>query len=346
MKRSKSFFRGCLLGGAIGDALFYPIRSMTAEEIASITGEGPLADLICHGAVDRALVSDDTQLMAFTADGIIWADKRAHEKGVYAYIPSVFYGYQKWFYTQTGHFADAEYEFLKESRILRWEELYARRVMDSAALDALQLSTNGKHGTFTNRPNTLGTYGPLVRTSPVSLYFADDAAKAYQIGCQQAALTHGAPEVWYAAGFVSAMLVYILEGQDLEKAAESALRHIQNEEAAQNVTAAVRVAILGALRENVTEEGFYARINEPEQAVPTLALALFASLRHPDDFAKAVISAANAKKEPNGASSLTGQLLGASLGSLEIPYNWIRKVELSDLLVKQADLLLRSEKNK
>ena len=346
MKRSKAYYRGCLLGGAAGDALAYPLRTMTAEELVPYTEGGKLTDLICHDAVGRALVSDDTQLMAFTADGMIWADKRAHEKGVYAYIPSVFYGYQKWYYTQTGHFADAEYEFLMNSRILRWEELYARRVENSPALDALRLSTNAKRGTFTNRPNALGTYGPLVRTSPVSLYFAEDPARAYKIGCQQAALTHGAPEVWYASGFVSAMLVYILEDQDVEKAAENALRHIRNEENAQNVAAAVRVAVLAATRENVTEEEFYSRIEDPESAVPTLALALFASLRHSDDFAEAVISAANAKKEPNGAASLTGQFLGSSLGSLEIPYNWIRKVELSDLLVEQADLLLKSEKNK
>ncbi len=346
MKRSKAYFRGCLLGGAIGDALVYPLRSMDKAALSDALTDGKVTGLICHDAVGRALVSDDTQLMAFTADGMIWADKRAHEKGVYAYIPSVFYGYQKWYYTQTGHFADAEYEFLLNSRILRWEELYARRVENSPALDALRLSTNAKRGTFTNRPNTLGTYGPLVRTSPVSLYFADDTAKAYKIGCQQAALTHGAPEVWYATGFVSAMLSYVVEGQDLEKAAENALRHIRNTEGAENVAAAVRVAVLAATRENVTEEEFYARIDDPEAAVPTLALALFASLRHPDDYAKAVLSAANAKKEPNGASSLTGQLLGAYLGSLEIPYDWIRKVELSDLLVEQADLLLKAQQNK
>ena len=346
MKRSKAYFRGCLLGGAIGDALAFPFRTADATELADAMTDGKLTDLICHDAIGRALVSDDTQLMAFTADGMIWADKRAHEKGVYAYVPSVFYGYQKWYYTQTGHFADAEYEFLADSRILRWEELYARRVENSPALDALRLSTNAKHGTFTNRPNALGTYGPLVRTAPVSMYFAEDAAKAYKIGCQQAALTHGAPEVWYAAGYVSAMLAYVLEGQSLEKAAENALRHIRSEEGAKNVVAAVRVAILAALRENVAEKEFYGRIEEPELAVPTLALALFASLRHPDDYAGAVISAANAKREPNGASSLTGQLLGASLGSLEIPYNWIRKVELSDLLVEQADLLLATISNR
>ena len=105
MKRSKAYFRGCLLGGAIGDALAFPFRTADATELADAMTDGKMTDLICHDAIGRALVSDDTQLMAFTADGMIWADKRAHEKGVYAYVPSVFYGYQKWYYTQTGHFA-------------------------------------------------------------------------------------------------------------------------------------------------------------------------------------------------------------------------------------------------
>jgi|GEM_PF-1417356 len=345
MKRSKAFYRGCLLGGAIGDALFFPRRARHTD-VPLPEKEERLTDLECHDAVDRALVSDDTQLTVFTADGLIWADRRAHERGVYAYIPSVFYGYQKWFYTQTGHFADAEYEFLADSRVLRWEELFARRVDHSASLDALQLSTNGKHGTFTNRPNAIRSYGPLVRSAPVSMYFADNIPMAFRIGCQQAALTHGSPEVWYAAGFVSAMIAYVLEGQDLPDAAENALRHIRNEEGAETVSAAVRDAVLSALRENVDEEAFYRRIDEPDSAVSTLAIALFASLRHPDDFAEGVISAANAKTEANGACTLTGQILGAYLGSLEIPYNWIRKVELSDLLVEQADRLLQATNNR
>ncbi|MGF7186531.1 ADP-ribosylglycohydrolase [Desulfitispora alkaliphila] len=33
MKRNKDYFRGCLLGGAIGDALGWPVEFMTAEEI-------------------------------------------------------------------------------------------------------------------------------------------------------------------------------------------------------------------------------------------------------------------------------------------------------------------------
>ncbi len=346
MKRSKAYFRGCLLGGAIGDALSFPRLFLNADTLAAWTADGRLTDLICNDTVEKALISDETQLTIFTADGMIWADRRAHERGVYAYIPSVFYSYQKWYYTQTGHFADAEYEFLADSSILRWEELYARRVEQSASLDALRLSTNGKNGTFTNRPNAARTCGPLVRSAPIAMYFADNVPMAYKIGCRQAALTHGAPEVWYASGFVAAMIAGILEGQELPEAAENALRLVRNEEGAEPAAAAVRSAVLSALRENLEENAFYETIEEPDAAVSTLAIALFAAFRHPDDFEAAAVSAANARIEPNAAAALTGQLLGACLGSLEIPYRWIRKVELSDLLVFQADELLNAIKNR
>jgi ADP-ribosylglycohydrolase len=44
MKRDQEFFRGCLIGGAIGDALGWPIEFMKLEEITRRYGDGGIQD--------------------------------------------------------------------------------------------------------------------------------------------------------------------------------------------------------------------------------------------------------------------------------------------------------------
>jgi hypothetical protein len=100
MRVSISSYRGCLLGGGVADAKAYGI---------------------CEKSKD--LISDNTQMTIFTVDGLIWADNRAIRHGVYAYIPCLFYSYQKWYYTQTGNLADKDYDFMQKGEILYWEEL-------------------------------------------------------------------------------------------------------------------------------------------------------------------------------------------------------------------------------
>ena len=69
-KRSR--FRGCLLGGAVGDALGYPIEFQKESEIFRRYGKDGIRELRQAGR--PALVSDDTQMTLFAANGIILGD--------------------------------------------------------------------------------------------------------------------------------------------------------------------------------------------------------------------------------------------------------------------------------
>ncbi len=46
MKRDKDHFRGCLLGGAVGDALGWPVEFMHTNEIKRKYGEDGITDLV------------------------------------------------------------------------------------------------------------------------------------------------------------------------------------------------------------------------------------------------------------------------------------------------------------
>jgi ADP-ribosylglycohydrolase len=197
MKIDRTHFRGTLLGGATADALAYNTRS------------GGLR-----------LISDNTQLASFTADGLIWALEKAKKKGVYAYIPCLFYSYQKWYYTQTGSLADKCYSFILNGDILKWEALFTRRGEGLTSLKALEGSLHNKYGTLKNRVNNSKGCGGVMRVAPVGMCFCRDEKTAFRIGCESAALTHGHMGAIAPAGFLAALISLILQGKEIELAAE------------------------------------------------------------------------------------------------------------------------------
>ena len=75
-----SHFRGCLLGGAVGDALGAPIEFMGLEEIRSRFGPRGVTDLT-DGVWPAGSITDDTQMTLFTAEGLLRAQVRGALKG-------------------------------------------------------------------------------------------------------------------------------------------------------------------------------------------------------------------------------------------------------------------------
>lgn len=55
---------GCLIGGAIGDALGYQIEFERGIKDREVT----------HYSNDFGIISDDTQMTLFTANGLIWRE--------------------------------------------------------------------------------------------------------------------------------------------------------------------------------------------------------------------------------------------------------------------------------
>ena len=63
--------RGCLLGGAIGDALGAPVEFMSAVQIESLVGGSGVRDFLPaqFGSIkSRGLITDDTQMTLFTVE--------------------------------------------------------------------------------------------------------------------------------------------------------------------------------------------------------------------------------------------------------------------------------------
>lgn len=343
MNDSKAFYRGCLLGGAVADALSYPVESLSREEIAERFGRDGISGPVVSETTGKSLISDATQLTIFTVDGLLWADSRVKRKGIYAFVPCIFYAYQKWFFTQTGHFADDDYEFLLKGEVLEWEQLFARRSPDPVVLEALAGSIRNKYGTLRNRINASRSGSAVARSGPVGMYFMSDPEKAFQVGAEAGALTHGHPDAFLAAGAYAAMIAFALQGEKMDRTVDGALGLLRKKKEGKTVADALERALEDAGTDRDPDAAF-ARMGEGKSGDEALARGVFCALRHDRDFERAVLLAANQTGSSGDPAAIAGGLLGASLGSLEIPYPWIRDVELSDLLVQGADRLLTAIK--
>ncbi|MCL2493024.1 MAG: ADP-ribosylglycohydrolase family protein [Clostridiales bacterium] len=313
----KNHFRGCLVGGATGDTRGYHVH------------EG------C-----RDLISDNTQMSIFTADGLIWADDRAKRRGIYAYTPCLFYSYQKWYYTQTGNLADKDYKFILGGSVLEHDELFARRGAGETGLNALGNSIKNAYGTLDRPVNNSATCGCVMRVAPIGLYFADDAEMAFRIGRESAALTHGHEAATLSAGYIAALVSYLMQGKELIDAVCAAIALLDGSAGGVAVSAGIERAVALADQKEIKPRAAIEMIGEGFVAPEAVAIATYIALRFGQDFEGAVNTAMDFDGNTDTIAPLCGNLVGSVSGVLEIPAKWVLDLELADLIIQGADMLL------
>jgi ADP-ribosylglycohydrolase len=105
-ERVRDCIRGSLIAGAAGDALGYPVEFMSRNAILAHYGNKGITqfELDCRG---KALVSDDTQMTLFTANGMLMGLTRGYMRGIGGQPENYVDGaYIDWYYTQTGKLQD------------------------------------------------------------------------------------------------------------------------------------------------------------------------------------------------------------------------------------------------
>ncbi len=101
-QRTRDRIRGSLMAGAAGDALGYTVEFMSRNSILAQYGNRGITefDLDNEG---KALISDDTQMTLFTANGMLMGVTRGCMRGIGGNPEDYVEGaYLDWYYTQTG----------------------------------------------------------------------------------------------------------------------------------------------------------------------------------------------------------------------------------------------------
>ena len=154
---------GCLVGGAVGDALGYAIEFEQWPYICNTYGGKGITryELASNG---KALISDDTQMSLFTAAGILLGQTRGFIRGIAGRIDTYCANsYIDWLHTQEWQ------EPQKNEHRCTWlmdvPELYARRAPGNTCLSALRSleRCDEVHN------NSCGC-GGVMRTAPLAVF--------------------------------------------------------------------------------------------------------------------------------------------------------------------------------
>jgi ADP-ribosylglycohydrolase len=329
-------YTGCLLGGAVGDALGAPIEFMRIDEIRHRFGENGLTDYVeAYGR--KGAITDDTQMALFTAEGILRAFCRGNLRGI-CHPPSVVHhAYIRWLTTQ-GERSGSHLDQEKSGWLIHIPALHSRRAPGNSCLSALR---SGRMGTIKEPINDSKGCGGVMRIAPIGLMY-EDPEQAFDMGCEVAAITHGHPTGYLAAGTLAAIISMIVSGGPLK---DSVLQSLGILRTKRNHEEALQVC------ERALEMVQKAGQPSPEKieslgagwiAEEALGIALYCSLVSEHDFGRAVLLSVNHSGDSDSTGAITGNMLGAFHGKGAIPKKWLTDLEMREIIEELAlDLLLK-----
>jgi ADP-ribosyl-[dinitrogen reductase] hydrolase len=318
-------FAGCLLGGAAGDALGAAVEFMTLPDIRIRYGPEGIRDFAeIHGRVGA--ITDDTQMTLFTAEGLIRA-AAAHLAGTLDDPLRVIHrAYLRWLHSQARVSDHPDFEDAIDGWLIRIPTLHSQRAPGATCLSAL---ARAQPGTCDRPINDSKGCGGVMRVAPVGLWGQDP----FELGCRVAALTHGHPTGYLAAGVLASIIAYIVGGTTVEEAITQTIdeqRTVLNDELASALDRAVDAAAGGPATPETVEE-----LGSGWVAEEALAISIYCSLVA-DDLVSGVRLAVNHSGDSDSTGSITGNILGTAHGPSAIPEHWLEKLELRDEIAEIA----------
>ncbi|MFT4099618.1 MAG: ADP-ribosylglycohydrolase family protein [Burkholderiaceae bacterium] len=333
--------RACLLLGALGDALGAPLEHLRIEEIRTAYGPRGLREPTrFNGRVGS--VTDDTQMMLFTAEGLLDAIGEHTGPGEPSYDTAVGAAYLRWLASQG--LGDAGTAMGAPRGLLALPELRVQRAPSLTCLDALEATRAPGQAAVNTRMGNVAAG----RTAPVGVLFgalagadaktgADALARCQSLAGRLARLTHGHPTAIHAAGAFATLIAALLAGRSWDEA----LARV-DEILAQHADAApVRAAIARAVEASATGEATSdptARLGEGWDAHEALAIAIHVA-REANDPGEALLRAVNHSGDSDGCGLMTGCLIGASRGLMGVPSTWLAQLELASVIGDHAERL-------
>lgn len=342
----KDRIRGSLVGGAVGDALGYPVEFITSySALQNRYGERGITRYETDEG-GKALISDDTQMTLFTACGVLNATK-----GGSPLIPSICEAYVEWYYTQVGK----RKKGFRRCWVGDLPEMNVRRSPGNTCINSLYAIACGREPV-----NNSKGCGGVMRVAPIALYMACKQhqmriSEAYMRAGEAAEITHQHPLGFVPAAFLSDIIYQLVTEERMTR--EAFLEIIEyglkiTRMFGGNFTEDVctfEQMILKAVRladSDLADVEAIGEIGEGWTADETVSIAVFCTLRHFGDFESAIIASVNHKGDSDSTGAVTGNLIGAIVGYDAIPRYYKEDLELHDVILHIADDLWRGETTK
>lgn len=339
--------RGSITGGAIGDALGYPVEFVYSfNDICARYGKEGITEFDMsypwlESEEKKALFSDDTQMTLYTAEGLLEAERNGKP-----IAPTVCNAYLAWYAHQAGRKVKISYQ----SKLSEIEELNQNRAPGNTCLSALAAIHAGKEP-----QNASKGCGGIMRVAPVGLYGAAhdwSPADTARLAGELAELTHLHPLSTYSSAALAVIVQLCASSEDtvdkemFKGIVDKSLKIVSNIYGADAAAMDEFRKIVGnamSLEDDPQSDWqiIEDRIGEGWVAEETLAIALFSTLRHIDDFTGCLISAVNHGGDSDSTGAVAGNIIGAILGDDAIPGKFKKEIQLRDLLLLASDDLAK-----
>ncbi|ASU86037.1 ADP-ribosylglycohydrolase [Nocardiopsis gilva YIM 90087] len=344
------------MGGAIGDALGAPIEGIPIAQIREKYGPDGLTEYSPE-RVGVGAITDDTQMMAFTAQALIQASVRQRAKGIGgAAIGMLQESYLVWLRGQGENIPEqglgGGYGWLGQDNVMM-----SRRGPGKTCLSALHKAAERQKpgwplGTVDEPINDSKGCGGVMRAAPCG-FGVISVEVAFDMGCRAAALTHGHPSGYLSAGVLAATVWSLVRGAQLDSALELARAELMerqgHEETSKALDAAITLARQGSPRPEQLE-----RLGSGWTGEEALAMGVYAALsaelsmvndppnpyssrRGPAEIGRRGLRlAVNHSGDSDSTGAICGNLLGARYGSTVFPGHWQANLEVRRTIIQLA----------
>ena len=330
-KHDLAHYEGCILGGAIGDALGAPVEFLKLSEICRKYGpKGITLDSFIKSKSPLEF-TDDTQMSFFTADGLIKSSIKNKSKYKIDFM-DVFESYRNWLNTQM------EVSITDKGWIGKIKELYQVKSPGNTCVNSI---LNNQPGTIKQKINDSKGNGGVMRSAPIGLLYYSKPSVAFKTAVACTALTHSNPDAYLSAGAFSAIISHIIQGKSLEEAVQKAIRLLRkfdnSEEIIKKLEQSVKLA-----NSNTDSYSAIEALGRGYIGSEALSLSIYSALKNKMIFSKSVEMSSNINGDSDTVAAITGNIVGAYNGISGISAKALKQLKnCNELKLLSKDLFVQ-----
>ena len=318
---------GCLLGGAVGDALGYEVEFLSLQGIRERFGpQGISAPAL--DPTGQAVVSDDTQMTIFTAAGLVADIERNGSQTQAETLDAVRSATLDWHAMQTDGLASgllSDHGVLGEPR--------------APGMTCMHACARGAAGSPENPINDSKGCGGVMRVAPVGFRLELSDQEVFELAARCAAQTHGHPSGYLSAGALAAIVRNLMDGLTPDPCASRAIEIARNWDRAEETVTSLERACELARRGSANRTDDIVQLGEGWVGEEALAVGMYSALVA-SDFSDAVRIASNHGGDSDSTASIAGQIYGAWKGVAAVPHSWSRRLDALHPLLDAASRTL------